>query len=65
MCASAEIPAEVPSDSLAVMIPDTLAIVQAPVQAHGGLVRAESAGLGAGARFVVTLPADGTSPGAR
>jgi two-component system, OmpR family, sensor histidine kinase BaeS len=35
-----------------------LAIVKAVVEAHGGSVRAESAGPGTGARFVITLPAD-------
>ncbi|WP_062202675.1 sensor histidine kinase [Demequina salsinemoris] len=34
-----------------------LAIVSALVAAHGGMVRAESAGLGRGATFTVTLPA--------
>jgi signal transduction histidine kinase len=35
-----------------------LTIARALVQAHGGAIRAESAGPGHGARFVVTLPAD-------
>lgn len=39
-----------------------LAIVRALVEAQGGRVRAESAGPGAGARFVVTLPAGAPSP---
>ncbi|HYN83826.1 MAG TPA: response regulator [Pyrinomonadaceae bacterium] len=34
-----------------------LAIVRALAELHGGSVRAESAGLGAGARFTLTLPA--------
>ncbi len=34
-----------------------LAIARALVEAHGGTIHAESNGLGAGARFVVTLPA--------
>ena len=33
-----------------------LAIVRQLVEAHGGRVRAESAGIGCGSRFVVTLP---------
>ena len=36
-----------------------LTIVRQLVQAHGGTVRAESAGLGTGATFVVELPAEG------
>ncbi len=35
-----------------------LAIVKAIVESHGGAVRAESAGVGSGSRFVVTLPID-------
>lgn len=35
-----------------------LAIVQQIVQAHGGTVRAESAGIGRGATFVIRLPAE-------
>ena len=34
-----------------------LTIARAIVEAHGGTIRAESAGLGRGARFVVSLPA--------
>lgn len=37
-----------------------LAIARALVEAHGGRIRAESAGTGKGARFVVTLPARGS-----
>ena len=33
-----------------------LAIVRSLVEAHGGAVRAESDGLGKGARFIVQLP---------
>lgn len=36
-----------------------LAIARAIVEAHGGAIRAESAGPGRGARFVVTLPLPG------
>lgn len=39
-----------------------LAIARALVEAHGGSIRAESGGLGRGARFVVTLPAGGRRP---
>ncbi len=35
-----------------------LTIARAIAQAHGGELRAESAGIGRGARFVLTLPAD-------
>ncbi len=34
-----------------------LTITRAIVAAHGGHIRAESYGIGRGARFVVTLPA--------
>lgn len=37
-----------------------LAIARALVEAHGGRIRAESAGTGKGASFVVTLPARGS-----
>jgi signal transduction histidine kinase len=36
-----------------------LAIVRSLVEAHGGTVRAESGGLGCGARFIVELPRAG------
>ena len=39
-----------------------LAIARALVEAHGGRIRAESDGPGMGARFVVSLPAEGQSP---
>ena len=39
-----------------------LAIARALVEAHGGRVHAESDGPGMGARFVVSLPAEGQSP---
>ncbi len=41
-----------------------LAIARAIVEAHGGSIRAESEGLGLGARFVIGLPAMATSPAA-
>lgn len=39
-----------------------LSIVQRLVQLHGGSVRAESAGLGHGSRFVVSLPVSAEAP---
>lgn len=39
-----------------------LAIARAIVEAHGGSIRAESEGLGLGARFVLGLPTMGASP---
>jgi len=41
-----------------------LAITKALVEAHGGALRAESAGVGRGARFVVAIPVRGTRGGA-
>ena len=41
-----------------------LAIVQQLVELHGGRVRAESAGLGLGARFLVSLPLAAADPAA-
>jgi CheY-like chemotaxis protein len=38
-----------------------LAIVKEIVQAHGGTIRAESAGVGKGATFIIELPARGTA----
>lgn len=40
-----------------------LAIVRHLVEAHGGTVRAQSAGFGMGSRFVVELPAEGRNRG--
>lgn len=42
-----------------------LAIARALTEAHGGRIRAESAGIGKGASFVVTLPAKGRGNEAR
>ncbi len=42
-----------------------LAIVRQVVEAHGGQIRAESEGLGRGARFVIELPAGGSPAGER
>ena len=39
-----------------------LAICRGLVEAHGGRIRAESAGLGRGARFTFTLPLAGETP---
>ena len=39
-----------------------LAIAKATVEGHGGTLRAESPGRGAGATFVVSLPLSGQTP---